>query len=392
MKLQKKIEQVSKRLGKKYNKKRWVNEKGMLNEKTPLQKGLSIFANVIFWVLLTICILLCLTTVIPRANGILPNFLGYNHIEITTPSMTASGFNIGDNLVIRAVNTDSLKPGDKIAFFVYAESVRQYNTLNKTRVNTFSEDKEYKINIRQMFGYEIKEKKQAYKAKSSIVFHEIVAVYEDENGNRWFKTRGTSNGNSVDDWAINEKLVIGAYDDGFVSTTLSKVLTFLASNTGLIMIVYLPQLLIFLLALKMAIKNVQLAFIELDVVEEKRKLTDKICIKNGIGFNMSGKTKLKVLAQAEDDEKVKYMSLLWRKGEAPVNIQKYLIRKSIILRQMKRMLNLNRECERRFARGDKPTLVAQFYQFEKQKIEGETARYQRLLKQIHNKYKKQENS
>ena len=385
--VEKKIQKTAKNLTKKYSKKRWVNEKRLLNEKTPLQKCLSIFANILFWSALSVCCLLCLTTVVSRVQKVPTSFIGYNYMKVATGSMRASGFNIGDNIVVRSVYTDSLKPGDNIAFYVYPDSYNQYYKVEKKKLSKFSDKVEYKLNIKQMFGMQNDAIKDAAKSKASIVFHQIVGVYRDENGERWFKTKGTSNA-SMDSWNINEKMVIGVYDDGVVSSCMRDMLTFLSSNTGLIIIIYLPQLLVFALALSWAIKNVQLAFLELDVVEEKRKLTDKICVNNDIGFNMATKTKYKVLAQAEDEDKLEYVGLLWHKGTAPVGIQKYILRKSILLRQMKKKLELNRECEKRFAKGDSPTDIAKFYQFEKQKIEEGAKRYQRLLKDIHNKHKK----
>ena len=311
-------------------------------------------------------------------------------MKIVTGSMKASGFNVGDHITVRAVYTDSLKPGDKIAFYVYANSYNQYYKVEKTKINDFSSEIEYKLNIKQMFGAHTDEVKAAIKSKSTIVFHQIVAVYEDENGERWFKTKGTSNA-TQDSWNINEKMVVGVYDGGVVNNAINGMLKFLSSSTGLITIIYLPQLLIMGFALSYALKNVQLAFLELDVVEEKRKLTDKICVKNDIGFNMGAKTKLKVLAQTKENEKMRYVSLLWRKGEAPVSIQKYLMRKSIILRQTRKLLELNRKCEKKFIQGESPTLIAKFYRFEKQKIEQDLQRYQRLLKEIHEKYKNEQN-
>ena len=384
--VEKKIQQTAKKLNKKYSKKRWVNEKRLLKEQTPLQKCLSIFANILFWSALIICCLLCLVTVVSRVQKRPATFIGYNYMQITTESMEASGFFVGDNIAVRSVYTDSLKPGDKIAFYVYPNSYNQYYKVKRTKLNQFSDGIEYKLNIQGMFNYDNKQVKSAIQANSSIVFHEIVAVYEDENGERWFKTKGSSRV-TEDFWSINEKMVIGVYDAGFISRTMNGLLHFLTTNKGLITIIYLPQLLIFAYAVGLAIKNVQLAFLELDVVEEKRKLTDKICVNNDIGFNMARKTKLKVLAQAEDDEKLEYMALLWHKGTAPASIQKYLMRKSILLRQMKKKLELNRQCQIKLAQGETPTSVAQYYYAEKVKIEQDLARYQQLLKNVHNKYK-----
>ena len=384
--VEKKIQRTAKSLTKKRNKKRKVNEKSLLNQKTGFKKVASTICDVIFAIVLIICCILCTATVVSRANRVPANFFGYNYIHIVSGSMKASGFNVGDKIAVRAVYTESLKPGDMIAFYVYPQSYKTYNTSSK-KVTQFSTETDYSFNIGRMFGAYNKDIKQASKANASILFHQIVEIREDSNGVRWFKTKGTSNAYN-DPWYINENLVLGAYDDSVASSVMSNMLTFLSSKAGFILIIYLPQILLFYLAFKWAIKNVQLTFLELDVLEGKRKITDKICVQNDIGFNMGAKEKLKVLASAKDNEKLEYMNLLWHEGTASVGIQKYLVRKSLILRKMTGISKLNKECERRIARGDSPSLVAKFYQFEKQKIEEETARYQRLLRDVHNKYKK----
>ena len=65
-----------------------------------------------------------------------------------------------------------------------------------------------------------------------------------------------------------------------------------------------------------SLKNIQIAKLELDCVEEKRKITDDICVKNKVGYQMSNKTKYKILAQATDENRNEYIKLLWKDGTA----------------------------------------------------------------------------
>ena len=128
--------------------------------------------------------------------------------------------------------------------------------------------------------------------------------------------------------------------------------------------------------------------LELDCIEEKRKITDPICVKNNIGFNMSKKNKYKILAQAKAKDKLTYISLLWRDGKAPNAIKKYVMRKDLLLRPNRKLLELNRKCEKMFKQGKKSETIARFYLIEKAKIEQEQQALRNRLKLI-SKYHKQ---
>ena len=52
--------------------------------------------------------------------------------------------------------------------------------------------------------------------------------------------------------------------------------------------------------------------------------------KNKIGYNMSAKTKYKVLATAAPEDKLKYIELLWKDGKEPNALKKYYLRKNEI--------------------------------------------------------------
>ena len=73
--VEKKIQRTAKSLTKKRNKKRKVNEKSLLNQKTGFKKVASTICDVIFAIVLIICCILCTATVVSRANRVPANFL-----------------------------------------------------------------------------------------------------------------------------------------------------------------------------------------------------------------------------------------------------------------------------------------------------------------------------
>ena len=108
------------------------------------------------------------------------------------------------------------------------------------------------------------------------------------------------------------------------------------------------------------------------------------------GFSMDKKTKYKVLAQADENEKQTYISLLWKDGTAPTSIKKYYLRKRILLSGMEKLLNLNRECEKRLKDGEKPEKVAKYYLAEKEKITKEQKAKEKRMKNIRRKINEQQ--
>ncbi len=382
--VQKKIDKTALSLQKKYKKKRKVNER-FLKQKTPLQKTFSIIFDVICYVLVAVSALVCISTLNGRIQKTVPSLFGYSNLTISSGSMVESGFEVGDIAVVRKVDTNTLKSGDIIAFYTYNEVNSQFDINSCERVfdETIS-DKKWAFSFSSIFGIQSSEIKSAAQNNISVVFHEIQEVYTDNSGHRWFVTKGSSNeDNDINTFGyIKDSLVVGAYTNGGFTGFWSAVLKGVSSFWG-IFIILIPVILLALILTYECIKNVQKAKLEYDCVEEKRRITDPICVKNNIGFGMDKKTKYKILAQASEEERAEYVALLWKDGSAPNSIKKYVAKKPILLRGNRELLELNRKCEEMLANGEKPEKIAEHYLSEKEKIEAEQEKYQKLLKSIH---------
>lgn len=386
--VERKIKKVAKRLNSKYSKKRKVNEK-LLKENTGVKKAFSIVLNVFFVAIIIFASLLCISCIVSRVNGTVPTFAGYSLMRISSGSMEESGFDVGENIVVKSVDVDTLRVGDNIAFYVYKDSFSTFDRETSTKLNLDDTKTKSDVTFSNFFGFQSKEIKQAAKAGSMIVFHQISAIYEDQNGQRWFETRGTSNA-GVDNFMTNEAYVIGIHNNSAFARGLAVLLNSLTNNTNFILLILIPFAIFTVLIVLSFAKDIQRAKLELDVVEEKRKLTDEICVKNGIGFSMDKKTKYKVLAQADEGEKQTYISLLWKDGTAPTSIKKYYLRKRILLSGMEKLLDLNRECEKRLKDGEKPEKVAKYYLAEKEKITKEQKAKEKRMKNIRRRINEQQ--
>lgn len=379
--VERKIEKTAKKLKSNYERKREINEDRLKVLSNQWVKITSAILNVITIAVVAVCFLLVFVTLSCRLQGVNPSFAGYSQFKISSGSMVKSGFNVGDNIVVRSVDTETLKVGDKIAFYVSSDSSKQFKKSECELVEETPET-EYQVSFAKFFGIQSKEVVSAAKSNSKLVFHEIIEVYKNsETGEYWFKTKGTSNP-QADSWTVAENMVIGIYDGSKVAVFVTKILTALTSSKVLVMLAILPVVLLGMVLVLKFIKDVEFAKLELDVVQEKRKLTDEICVQNEIGYRMDKKTKYKVLVQAPDDQKTEYLSLLWKDGSAPNALKKYCIRKQLLLSSLKKELDVHRECDKMFKEGVQDKKIAKFYNEEKAKIEKEYRAMQKQLKKI----------
>lgn len=361
------IKKTAKNLQRKYSQKRKINEK-FLKKKTPLQKTFSIVGDVLCALIVLIAGIICFSGINSRIQKICPTFAGYSNLTIQSGSMVASGFKIGDTVIVKTVNAKTLKSDDKIAFYVYSNDYNNFN-INSCKLINENPKTEYTTSFASFFGMQTKPIATAAKAQSKLVFHHIRSVYEDTQGKRWFKTYGSSNG-SDDAWYISEDMVVGIYDNSGTGKIFSKVISVTNSKVGFL-ILLIPVALLAVIIVLESLRDIEKAKLELDCVEEKRKITDPLCVKNNIGFGMDTKTKYKILAQSTPQNRNEYISLLWKEGTAPANIRKYYSRKNILLTYDREMLKLNRECEQMFKDGVNSTKVAKYYHEKKATLEQE---------------------
>ncbi len=391
-----KIKSTACSLQNKYSKRRKINEAKLMKNKSKFSLIMSKIGNCLFVCLILFSLLICLTTFLSRLKKTAPTFAGYSFMQIVSGSMAAesitingttysAGHQIGDKITLRAVDTNTLNVGDKIAFYVYTPSLTEFHKDKPQLVNETHET-EYKTSFSKFLGFAPNEFKQAGELNSKLVFHHIIEIYETTDGTRYFRTQGATN-TTPDYWTIKDCYVVGIHDESIPGKIVGGTLSFLTSRLGLLVTIITPMALIGLLMFLDALKNVGVAKLELDCIEEKRKITDPICVKNNVGFNMSKKNKYKILAQANQKDKLTYIGLLWRDGKAPNAIKKYIMRKDLLLRPNRKLLELNRKCEKMFKQGKKPETVAKFYLAEKEKIEQEQQALKTRLKLISKHYK-----
>lgn len=363
-------------LNKKYAHKRHINEKVMFKDKTPTQKVFSILFDVFCVVLVLFMGIFCFSILNSKSQKTPAAVFGYYALKIVSPSMEASGFQKGDCVMVHSVDTSTLSTGDIIAFYAYNSAVDVPIELPPNEQTPV-----YTTSLMQFFGVQTTEIKKAAISGSRLVFHQIVEIYEDLNHNRYFRTKGTSNA-SADVWYISEKHVLGIYVDSKFASEVSGILNSAGSSWIILLCLLIPIALLAFVIIRECFKDVQIAKLELDCVEEKRKITDPICVKNNIGFNMDKKTKYKILATATEEEKMQYVNLLWPEDKVPYCIRKYYLKRgAMLLGPLRQLRDINRQCEQMYKDGKDIKEVGAFYEKERQKIDKELqTRYKRIMK------------
>ena len=141
---------------------------------------------------------------------------GYSLIKISSGSMRDYGFEIGDFAMIKQQKSiDDYKVGDYIAFFECVDS----NVQNHFQANES--------------GLEPTKDPRA----SRIIFHEIMSIVTDNNGKKWFITKGVNNKYN-DVHPIYEDYVIGKYKENLAG--VANFIKFLLSIKGALLVIVLP--------------------------------------------------------------------------------------------------------------------------------------------------------
>lgn len=166
--------------------------------------------------LLILCIFFASSLIITKKTKGIPMIAGYSLIKISSGSMRDYGFEIGDFAMIKQQKSiDDYKVGDYIAFFECVDS----NVQNHFQANES--------------GLEPTKDPRA----SRIIFHEIMSIVTDNNGKKWFVTKGINNKYN-DVHPIYEDYVIGKYKENLAG--LANFIKFLLSIKGALLVIVLP--------------------------------------------------------------------------------------------------------------------------------------------------------
>ena len=165
-----------------------------------VKKAGTIVISVLLWIVILIAALYAFTTMATRDNQNVSSLLGYTPLVVKTNSMSPT-FDAGDLIFIKKCDPDTLKEGDIIYFHTII-------------------DNEYALNT-----------------------HRIEKI-DESNGVRSYTTMGDNNNGIADRHIISNGDIVGKYTGHLKKA--GKVMNFLSSSTGFLIVIVIPMLLFFI--------------------------------------------------------------------------------------------------------------------------------------------------
>ena len=165
-----------------------------------MKRAGTIVISVILWAIILLAALYAFTTMATKDDQSVASILGYTPLVVETDSMKPT-FESGDLIFIKKCDTSKLKEGDIITFHTIIENQYALNT------------------------------------------HRIQKI-DEVNGVRSYTTIGDNNNGIADQHVISDGDIVGKYI-GHVSG-LGKVMNFLSSSMGFLIVIVLPMLLFFI--------------------------------------------------------------------------------------------------------------------------------------------------
>ncbi len=165
-----------------------------------LKRAGTIVISVILWAIILLAALYAFTTMATKDDQSVASILGYTPMTVETDSMKPT-FQSGDLIFIKKCDTLKLKEGDIITFHTII-------------------DNQYALNT-----------------------HRILKI-EETNGVRSYTTVGDNNNGIADQHVISDGDIVGKYV-GHISD-LGKVMDFLSSSIGFLIVIVFPMLLFFI--------------------------------------------------------------------------------------------------------------------------------------------------
>lgn len=210
-----------------------------MKEKSKTGKVLNIISNVFFCLVMVLLIIFMVYGFGNLSQNKVPSFFGQSYVRIMSGSMSTpaykdgeqitEGFEKNDIVVLEKRNVSEIEVGDIVAFYNASPRLTNLNGTDETPTNDFKTG----ANLPEDLNTK----------ETPIVFHQVISVGKDSDGNLWFNTKGTSN--AAADGYSRADYVVGVYTD----SGLAGFLEFISSSTGIIVLVVIPSCIVLLMLL-----------------------------------------------------------------------------------------------------------------------------------------------
>ena len=278
----------------------------MKNQST-FSKIISIASTILFVVLLLLLLFAVVANLNKKENQI-SGIFGYSFAVVQSGSMLDAGFEVGDLVVIKETNPDTLKKGDIIVFYSYKDAADNAVLDNLTNITAQIDNGTYQDFVADDSSLNRHDINDAMNAGSMLVFHRVIDIYVDEYGTRFFETKGDSNG-AADHTFIREDFVCAKYLNS--SPFVQGLLQFLTSPVGLVCVVVLPVALTLVLQFSTFVGEVKGSKIATNLLARKVRFKDVDVSKVKLQDYLSAPEKVYLYDIAHPEDKLNLAIVLW---------------------------------------------------------------------------------
>lgn len=291
-------------------------------------------SDILFIPILLIAVFTSFSTISVSKKSTPTTVFGYSLVNILSPSMTATGFNVGDTVLTTKTSISDLKLGDIISFYNYSDTldydtvkheVLLYNYVGGVMCDMSEE------NIRIGEGYEGQSQDELYamlgelrstprdgeksvesaiKYKANVFFHQVIGIYVDDFGNIFYKTKGSSN-NYADQPYTRSDFVVGKYVN--TPVVLRSIIKFVTSLQGMLLFVCFPLSILVLMDCFSLIEQVEVMTYENSIVSEKVRIYEDDLKKNYDPNEMDLPNKVLVYYNSPPDRREFVKNRIWGK-------------------------------------------------------------------------------
>lgn len=240
-------------------------------KKVSFYSVLGKIGDILLWPILIISLFSSFFMLVQRKQNKITSFFGYSFVNILSGSMIDDGFLVNDTVITKRVDQKDVKLGDVIAFY-HVSSNKNYSDLTVVMEYRYSSGKEVNFdesNINYGTGIDLstvqktndkseQNLKKAQDSKAQVYFHRVIGIYIDNEGNIYFKTKG-SNNTYADNVTMGD-VVVGKYV--YTPVVVRRAVSFCASSVGMILLVCLPLSMLVLMQCLSLIEQISVMSLE----------------------------------------------------------------------------------------------------------------------------------
>ncbi len=294
-----------------------AEQKAVKSEHEKFRKTFRILGDVLFIPFFVIVLVASILMFKAKINNEVPSLFGYSAVKILSGSMEPN-YHAGQVVMVKKVDTSTLKIGDVIAFYDYMDpNVNTGDLVDNMSKQTYN----LQTNLGEFLGSGATKAQKEVAPYSKVILHRIANIStpsnpDDENyGKLFFQTKGDNN-DLVDDHWIMEDYVVGILSSD--NSVIGNFFSFCTSTAGIIILIIIPCLALTAILTINVINEVKKykedKVLEEINVDEKTKMINEVM--------QGGVNKEEVLEKSENKKKEELVKNLENKSKDQNNIDK----------------------------------------------------------------------